>query len=56
MTVRSLLQDCKTPFLRISPEIRYEHDAGAADFGNVLSNNQVEFLVSIRLQALFALN
>jgi hypothetical protein len=40
--------DFKIPFLRISPEIRYTHDTGAANVGNLLNTNQAEFLVGIR--------
>jgi hypothetical protein len=40
--------DFKVPFLRISPEIRYTHDTGAANLGNLLNTNQAEFLVGVR--------
>jgi hypothetical protein len=40
--------DFKIPFLRISPEIRYTHDTGAASVGNLLNTNQAEFLVGVR--------
>jgi opacity protein-like surface antigen len=40
--------DFKVPFLRISPEIRYTHDTGAAKVGNLLNTDQAEFLVGIR--------
>jgi outer membrane protein W len=40
--------DFKIPFVRVSPEIRYTHDTGAAQVGNLLNTNQAEFLVGIR--------
>jgi hypothetical protein len=40
--------DFKIPFLRISPEIRYTHDAGTVNPGNLLNTNQAEFLVGVR--------
>jgi outer membrane protein W len=40
--------DFKIPFVRISPEIRYTHDSGAAKIGNLLKTNQAEILVGIR--------
>jgi hypothetical protein len=40
--------DFKVPFVRISPEIRYTHDAGTVNAGNLLNTDQAEFLVGIR--------
>lgn len=40
--------DIKLLFLRVSPEIRYTHDTGAAKVGNLLNTNQAEILVGLR--------
>jgi outer membrane protein W len=40
--------DFKVPLVRISPEIRYTHDTGAATVGNLLNTNQAEILVGVR--------